>query len=905
MQVLDTNLFRFVWRHSRGEQILILSIILASLPFYFASLDIPKKIVNDALQGRAFKDGRATATLFDWSFTLPELLGGHRIVLSPGVELDQIPYLFALSGLFLLLVLITGAFKFSINIRKGILGERMLRRLRFELFALLLRFRPEDIRAVKPSEAASMIKDEVEPIGGFIGDAFIQPFFLGTQALTALVFIMVQSFWLGLIALAVVLVQAFVIPNLRREQIRLGRERQIASRHLAGRIGEVVEGAPAVHIHGTGPYERAEVGGRLGRLFGIRADLFRRKFAVKYLNNLLAQVTPFFFYAVGGYLALTGSIDIGQLVAVIAAYRDLPPPIKELIDWDQQRADVTVKYQQIVSQFTVERLLPGGEEAGDRQLARLEGPIVINGLRVVDRRGTALLETLSLTIERPCHVALAGAGGSGRDILAKVLGRQISEFDGTVRVGGHNLFELRDEVAGRFLAYAGAEPLLFSGTIRDNVAYSLRRAIPPEKDVAELSPKERLRYNEALLSGNPTADPDADGIDYEAAGIRSPEELDSALLHALRDTGMQEEIYRLGLNGRLGPEIDGKLASTIIEARGAVREELNRRNLTRLVEPFDPNRYNSNATIGENLLFGVPVGQRLAESGLASDPYFRAILEAEALVEPLTEIGLRIAETTAEIFSGLPPGHPLFERFSFIRSDEMEEFQRLLDTVQQHEGRAKLSTEGRNRLIGLALGYIEPRHRLSVVDDTFRARALRARRSFVRYLPREYADKVEFYEPDKLMTAAPLRDNLLFGRIGFGGSSAEQRVWDVVSGKLAELGLEQLIYKLGLDYEVGPGGKLLFGPQRTSVNLARCLVKRPEVLILDGALSAYGGAEAKALLDRIREAMAGRTLIVTISEVGEARGFDRVIRFEGARAVLTEAEEVEGARPSIGAHGLL
>jgi putative ABC transport system ATP-binding protein len=400
-------------------------------------------------------------------------------------------------------------------------------------------------------------------------------------------------------------------------------------------------------------------------------------------------------------------------------------------------------------------------------------------------------------------------------------------------------------------------------------------------------------------------EPEPDWIDYEAAGVRSPEELDAALLHALRIAGMQDEIYKLGLNGKLGAETDAKLASTIIGARRAIREELSRRNLTRLVEPFDPTLYNSNATVGENLLFGVPVGHRLAQSGLVSDPYLRAILEAEALVEPLTEIGLRIAEATAEMFAGLPSGHPLFERFSFIRSSEMEEFQRLLDAVQQHEGRAKLSTEGRNRLMGLALGYIEPRHRLSLVDDAFRARVLRARGSFMRYLPREYADEIEFYEPDKIMTAAPLRDNLLFGRIGFGGSSAEQKVWEVVRGKVVDLGLQPVIYKLGLDYDVGPGGKLLFGPQRTAVNLARCLVKRPEVLILDGALSAYGGAEAKTLLDRIRQAMAGRTLVATVSDPGEAQGFNRVVSFDGPRLVLTGTQEVEEARPAIGAQGLL
>jgi putative ABC transport system ATP-binding protein len=60
---------------------------------------------------------------------------------------------------------------------------------------------------------------------------------------------------------------------------------------------------------------------------------------------------------IGGYFALQGKIDVGQLVAVIAAYKDLPSPIKELIDWDQQRLDVEVKFAQVVEQFDIEDML--------------------------------------------------------------------------------------------------------------------------------------------------------------------------------------------------------------------------------------------------------------------------------------------------------------------------------------------------------------------------------------------------------------------------------------------------------------------------------------------------------------------------------------------------------------------
>ena len=51
---------------------------------------------------------------------------------------------------------------------------------------------------------------------------------------------MVQNVWLGLMAAAVVGVQFTIIPRLRRELLRLGKQRQIASRRLAGRVGEVV-----------------------------------------------------------------------------------------------------------------------------------------------------------------------------------------------------------------------------------------------------------------------------------------------------------------------------------------------------------------------------------------------------------------------------------------------------------------------------------------------------------------------------------------------------------------------------------------------------------------------------------------------------------------------------------------
>src|SRR5205823_2518286 len=141
------------------EQVVIFIVVLVSLPFYFWSLDLPKRIVNEAIQGGAFKGGKTSAPLFDISLTVPSFLGGQKVPIFGGFSVDQIGLLMGLSGLFLFLVLVNGAFKYWINVAKGALGERMLRRLRFDLFALALRFPPESLRTVKSSEAATMIKD--------------------------------------------------------------------------------------------------------------------------------------------------------------------------------------------------------------------------------------------------------------------------------------------------------------------------------------------------------------------------------------------------------------------------------------------------------------------------------------------------------------------------------------------------------------------------------------------------------------------------------------------------------------------------------------------------------------------------------------------------------------------------
>lgn len=894
---METNLFRYIWRHSWRDQLVIFAVVIGSLPFYFMSLELPKRIVNEAIQGNAFRNGVTEVLSFRFDLSLPAFLGGGTWRVFDGVNLAQMELLYALSGVFLLLVLINGAFKYWINVAKGALGERMLRRLRFDLVAQLFRFTPNTLRSVKSSEVATMVKDEVEPVGGFIGDAFVLPLFVGTQAATAMTFILIQNIWLGLLAGGVVAIQLIVIPRLRREQLRLGKERQLASRKFAGRVGEIVDGMQAIRVHGAERWENADIGYRLHTLFDIRFRLYKRKFMVKYLNNLLAQITPFFFYSVGGYFALTGRLDIGQLVAVIGAYRELPPPLKELIDWDQQRLDVQIKYDQVVQQFSPDELLPLVAAAGAATVVTgfADADLVSKNLSLADPDGGQVVSGIGFRAQLPAHIGLYGEG-DGPGALAQILAGLTRPTEGELTIGEQDFTQLPPALLREEIAYAGPDAILFPGSLRESLLYGLRK--PPQVENSD-SLEETRRRMEAQRTGNPVDDPRLDWIDYDKLGTEGTLDLDRSLLSALQIVGMRKDAYRLGLAGRMPSDLDEAVRQQIIEARHALRNALTDTGGRQLVEPFDPQAYNVQATLIENILFGV-ARQGGAPERFLDDPVFRRALEETQLDTELQRLGISIAETMTEIFRDLPPGHSLFSQFSFIDAEDLDDYADILRR-RGMKGRNALTAADRRMLMLLPLEYIEPRHRLGLMDEPLRARAIQTRERF-----RELSGDngmVEFYDPDCVCDAAPVRDNLLFGRIAYGASNAEATVVEALTRVVDDIGLREVVERVGLSSEVGPAGRLLTAQQRARVSLARCIVKRPSWLVLDRGLGILGDIEEAKVLASVAQAMEGRTMISASRVAPDGVTFDVLLHFEGAQARQIQGKETgtataKAARPT-------
>jgi len=866
---MEPTVYKYILKYSKRQQIWLTILAVLSFPFLYAFYELPKLVINEAIQG---DPGDFPQEYF-------------------GVELDHVPFLFALCVGFLILVVVNQGFKYYINVYRGLTGERMLRRLRFDLFSRVLRFPLPTFRNMSQGEIIPMVTAEVEPLGGFVGEAFSLPAFQGGTLLVILGFLMVQNWMMALAAVALYPIQLYIIPRLQSKVNLLGKERVKLVRRLSDRIGETVQGVNEIHAHDTAQLELADFSNRLGEIFVVRYQIYRKKFFIKFLNNFIQQLGPFFFYSIGGYLVITGGLEIGTLVAAIAAHKDLGAPWKELLGFYQRREDARIKYESVITQFAPPGMRAAASQSddpdGSESFSRSVG---MSNLTLSDDHGEPIVNGISASLELPGRIGVVGTAASGKNELALLLARLLDPSKGSISFDDRDIADLPESVTGRRISYVGPQGFIYNATLSDNLFYGLKNRPLKPVEYDEEGEKERAWFvEEAKEAGNSVHDFNADWTNYEAAKATGAEDLLSEGLRVLKIVGLDADVYQFGLRGTIDPRGEEDLAAKILTARAELRERLEQPDIAGLIETFDRGSYNLNATMGENLLFGNVVGSTFDMEKLGENDYVNAVLEKVGLSEQVLEIGHAAASTMAEIFADVPADHELFQQFAFISAEELVEFQALLARVDRQSLR-EASDDDRARLMSLPFKLVVARHRLGLIDDALQAKILEARQVFHADLPEDLAHAVEFFDADAYNSASNLQDNILFGKVAYGVPRAAERIGELITEVIDSLGLYDAVCEVGMWYDVGIAGSRLSGAQRQKLAIARSVVKHPDVLILSEATAALDSPSQATIMENVLKEFEGRTLIWVLHRAALAREFDRVIVIENG--AISEQGEV-------------
>ncbi|WP_209507122.1 MULTISPECIES: ABC transporter transmembrane domain-containing protein [unclassified Ruegeria] len=850
---MEPTLFSFIWKHSKKQQLVLLLLTVLSFPFLYASLELPKQIINDAI-------GAPGDTVTIW-----------------GITVSQVQYLMILCFAFLATVIASGLMKMRINTMKGILSERMLRRLRFTLIQRTMRFPKSYFATTSQGELVSMITSEAEPMGGLMGDAIAQPVFQFGQMMTIVTFLFMQSIWFGLASIALIPLQAWLIPKLQRQINLLNKDRIQEVRRLSSEIGESAAGISDLRTNGGWRYRLAQFSHRLGTLFEIRFKIYNKKFFMKFLNNLITQMTPFLFYSVGGYLAITGEVTVGALVAALGAYKDLSGPWKDLLTYYNQVQDMSLRWEVVTERFAPDNMIPEELFVGEPEtIPHLTGDIELRNVTVRDGDGKTILEDIDLTIPRGARVAIQSAHASERSALGQLLTREVLPVQGDVVIAGHKLDELHQSVIAARIGYAYSRPYLFDGTLGDNLMMPLRTHPQHEADAIRTPSRRQI---ESVRAGNPPDSLEDEWIDPGLAGLDDIDGIRDWWFQLVEAMGIDEFMFRRTLRTQFDPEIHPILAQEIVRLRETIAERLKAKRLDRYVYRFDPNQFNPAVPLGGNLLFAAP-SRDISPDILAGDARFVQLLSTHDLADDAISISNAVMDTLGKTFGRDGADHPLFLRLGMSK----DMYHRLLDIQDRRKAKGNAALSDQERALLLTVPFLLTAEQIGPdFPEEYKEKILAIRKTQAERLRGAMDGLFMSVAPDIYVPRLTVMENAIYGRISLMAGAHAEDIEDIVAEAMNEAGLRRRAAAIIYDLPSGLGGNNLPTVFQERAAFSRAGIKRPDVLILDKALASHDSESRLRTRLKLRELLPDSIMIFMEDHFAHPEAYDLFVEIKDGR----------------------
>lgn len=444
---------------------------------------------------------------------LASLVGPYLVKngINSGVMAGSVVALFTASGVYLLVALASVTAEIGGTFVTGKAAQRIMLSLRIRIWAQLQRLSLDFYEGEMAGRITTRMTTDVNQFESLIKNGVLDAIVSLVTAVGVGVALLVLNPELEAVMLPVVVPLAIAtVLYRRRGRILYDRAREriaVVNADFQESLSGVRESQAFVHEEvAKARYRRLGHDYIISRLSAQRLMLGYFLF-VQFLSDAAGVIV----LGVGAGMVMSGHLTSGALIAFIL-YTDLFfSPIQQLSQvfdsWQQTRISVN----RIADLMKLDTLTPNPEDP--EETGQLSGEVVIDDVHFsyptkATRRGSApehsgpqdvrslqhadalatkpreALRGISLRIASGETVALVGETGAGKSTIMKLVARFYDPGEGAIRVDGHDLRTLDLSSYRRQLGYVPQEAFLFTGSVRDNIAYGRPRASDAEVEAA-------------------------------------------------------------------------------------------------------------------------------------------------------------------------------------------------------------------------------------------------------------------------------------------------------------------------------------------------------------------------------------------------------------------------------------
>jgi ATP-binding cassette subfamily B protein len=348
-------------------------------------------------------------------------------------------------------------------------AERMVHAFRVKLYGRMLESAALGRDAAASQDLAYRISSDAPAIQWTAIYGFIPV----AQSLTALAATFAVTWTLShklaAVALATALpMLALVHFNQRALKVRWHAVKEHES-EAGAVLQETIGGLRIVATFGQERRETARFRDATRRSYRAKFGVIRYQGAIDGLLGLVTAAGGAAILALGTLDVLARSMSVGDLVLAMTYVAQLHAPLTAL------GTHFSGQQQAVASAERAFALLDAppavAERLGARPLAAAEGRIELRGVGFgYPGRGT-VLDGVDVAIPAGARIGIVGATGSGKSSLVSLLMRFLDPAEGRILLDGIDIRELRLADLRRQYAVVPQEPLLFSASIAENIAY--------------------------------------------------------------------------------------------------------------------------------------------------------------------------------------------------------------------------------------------------------------------------------------------------------------------------------------------------------------------------------------------------------------------------------------------------
>jgi subfamily B ATP-binding cassette protein MsbA len=370
--------------------------------------------------------------------------------------------------LIIVIYVIKGVFSYGQAYLMSFVGEKIVARLREDLYAHLQRLSLSYFDRTPTGLLMSRILNDVTLIQGAVSSAVTGVLKDAFTIVGLLGVIFYRDWQLACLAILVLPIAVYPIVKFGRKLRKISTQSQKTMAELSVHLHETLTGNRIVKAFNTEAYEIRRFNEKVGRFFQLTMKDVSVKAISSPLMEFLGGVGIAAIIGYGGYQVIQGHSTPGTFFSFLTALLMLYEPIKHL-----SGVNNTIQ-QGLAAAVRVFEIMDLPEEFRDRPEA-VDLKELKKGIRF-EKVSFAyedkwVLKDISLEVRVGEVLAIVGASGGGKTTLVNLIPRFYEVTEGDILFDGISIKDIRQASLRRMVGLVTQQTILFNDTVRNNIAY--------------------------------------------------------------------------------------------------------------------------------------------------------------------------------------------------------------------------------------------------------------------------------------------------------------------------------------------------------------------------------------------------------------------------------------------------